>query len=95
MSTVVALPIDTTALTVSRAAELFLDSLGNPNTIRGYATAVGKDRREARRAPAAGDGGRRRGPRGPGVAVGPGGRGHLERPPRRGGFVAVLVPGPR
>lgn len=42
MSTVVALPTDSSALTVGRSAELFLDSLGNPNTIRGYATAVGK-----------------------------------------------------
>lgn len=42
MSTVVALPTDTTALTVGRSAELFLESLANPNTIRGYATAVGK-----------------------------------------------------
>ena len=42
MSTVVALPTNPSALTVGRAAELFLDSLGNPNTIRGYAIAVGK-----------------------------------------------------
>ncbi|MBE9376176.1 site-specific integrase [Saccharopolyspora sp. HNM0983] len=42
MPTVVALPTNPSALTVGRAAELFLDSLANPNTIRGYATAVGK-----------------------------------------------------
>ncbi|MFI0469674.1 tyrosine-type recombinase/integrase [Saccharopolyspora sp. 5N102] len=36
------LPTDTTTLTVGRSTELFLDSLGNPNTIRGYSTAVGK-----------------------------------------------------
>lgn len=42
MSTVVALPTDSSAPTVGRSAELFLDSLANPNTIRGYATAVGK-----------------------------------------------------
>ena len=41
MSTVVALPTNPSALTVGRAAELFLDSLANLNTIRGYATAVG------------------------------------------------------
>ncbi|TDD81498.1 site-specific integrase [Saccharopolyspora karakumensis] len=42
MSTVVALPTNPSALTVGRVAELFLDSLANPNTLRGYATAVGK-----------------------------------------------------
>ncbi|EHY87505.1 hypothetical protein SacazDRAFT_00547, partial [Saccharomonospora azurea NA-128] len=42
MSTVVALPTNTSTLIVGRSAELFLDSLGNPNTIRGYSTAVGK-----------------------------------------------------
>lgn len=43
MSIVVALPTESTsALTVGRSAELFLDSLTNPNTIRSYAIAVGK-----------------------------------------------------
>ncbi|MEV0087608.1 site-specific integrase [Saccharopolyspora sp. NPDC050642] len=42
MSTVVALPTNPSALTVGRAAELFLDSLGNPNTLRAYGTGVGK-----------------------------------------------------
>ncbi|MBB5158187.1 hypothetical protein [Saccharopolyspora phatthalungensis] len=42
MSTVVAPPTNPSALTVGRAAEVFLDSLANPNTRRGYATAVGK-----------------------------------------------------
>ncbi|WP_406690313.1 site-specific integrase [Saccharopolyspora sp. ID03-671] len=42
MSNVVALPTDSSVLTVGRSVELFLDSLANPNTIRGYATAVGK-----------------------------------------------------
>lgn len=40
MSTVVALPTNPSALTVGRAAELFLDSLGNPNTSRAYGTGV-------------------------------------------------------
>ncbi|WP_235877055.1 site-specific integrase [Saccharopolyspora terrae] len=42
MSTGVARPTNPSALTVGRPAELFLDSLANPNTLRGYATAVGK-----------------------------------------------------
>jgi hypothetical protein len=40
--TVVALPTNPSALTVGRSAELFLDSLGNPNTLRAYGTGVGK-----------------------------------------------------
>ena len=42
MSTVVALPTNPSALTIGRAAELFLDSLGNPNTFRAYGAGVGK-----------------------------------------------------
>jgi hypothetical protein len=30
------------ALTVRSAADVFLDSLGNPNTVRNYGIAVGK-----------------------------------------------------
>ncbi|MCX4822435.1 site-specific integrase [Streptomyces sp. NBC_01142] len=41
MSTVVQLPTGK-ALTVRAAADVFLDSLGNPNTIRNYGIGVGK-----------------------------------------------------
>ncbi|MFF6866344.1 tyrosine-type recombinase/integrase [Streptomyces ardesiacus] len=41
MPTVVQLPADK-ALTVRAAADAFLDSLGNPNTVRSYSTGVGK-----------------------------------------------------
>jgi hypothetical protein len=63
VSTVVALLTNTSALTVSASAEVFLDSLGNPNTIRNHGPG-GRDRRPARWAAAAGIGGRRRGRRG-------------------------------
>jgi hypothetical protein len=39
--TVVQLPTGK-ALTVRAAADVFLDSLGNPNTVRNYGIAVGK-----------------------------------------------------
>ena len=41
MPTVVQLPAGK-ALTVRAAADAFLDSLGNPNTVRNYAIGVGK-----------------------------------------------------
>lgn len=41
MPTLVQLPTGK-ALTVRTAADLFLDSLGNPNTVRSYGIAVGK-----------------------------------------------------
>ncbi|MGW3655277.1 tyrosine-type recombinase/integrase [Streptomyces sp. NPDC005151] len=41
MATVAQLPTGK-ALTVRMAADVFLDSLGNPNTVRSYATGVGK-----------------------------------------------------
>ena len=41
MPTVVQLPAGK-ALTVRAAADAFLDSLGNPNTVRSYSTGVGK-----------------------------------------------------
>lgn len=41
MSTVVQLPAGK-ALTVRAAADVFLDSLGNPNTVRNYGIGVGK-----------------------------------------------------
>ncbi|MFD8218330.1 tyrosine-type recombinase/integrase [Streptomyces sp. NPDC059697] len=41
MPTVVQLPTGK-ALTVRAAADVFLDSLGNPNTVRNYGTGVGK-----------------------------------------------------
>lgn len=41
MPTLVQLPTGKT-VTVRTAADLFLDSLGNPNTVRNYGIAVGK-----------------------------------------------------
>ncbi|KOG07447.1 hypothetical protein ADK34_40275 [Streptomyces viridochromogenes] len=41
MPTLLQLPIGK-AVTVRTAADLFLDSLGNPNTVRNYGIAVGK-----------------------------------------------------
>ena len=41
MPTVVQLPAGK-ALTVSAAADAFVDSLRNPNTVRSYSTSVGK-----------------------------------------------------
>ncbi|GAB2781092.1 hypothetical protein GCM10027073_12250 [Streptomyces chlorus] len=56
MSTVVQLPTGK-ALTVRAAADVFLDSLGNPNTVRNYGIGVGKTA-ELTSLPAPGNGGR-------------------------------------
>jgi hypothetical protein len=91
MSTVVQLPIGK-ALAVRAAANVFLDLLGNPNTVRNYGIGVGKSAERSGRGPAAGGGRARRDGRGSGTAVGQCGGEHVELPSGGGAALARLVP---